>query len=212
MRKTVCIVAGLALLLGAPSAPAVAKKKKPKPIAMTYYLHGNQPIGEAEIPESWPNGNWMRMDSTEPEGSMRSIQVTNYAGGPNTACAGNGLLPVWVGDLTGRVVGDMTLTLNTAALPESQLTAVIYPDPSGGCNDMASAASAQGVVVPPAGQGTTEITFAGADFDVVGRFLIQLHIEPLTPGQVRVFYDSADAASQLTFNCIPAVGTSCLPG
>lgn len=212
MRKVICTVAGFALILGALTAPALAKKKKPKPVAMTFFLHGGLPIGEAEVNETWANDNWMGMSSEEPgAGQPKSIQVTNYLGGPNTACAGNGLLPVWVGGLTGKVVGDMKLTLNTAAIPDSQLTAVIYPDPSAGCDEESSPAGTQAVVVPAGGQGTTEVTFSDVQFDVVGRFIVQLHITTLTPGQVRVFYDSADAASQLTFSCIPATGNSCEP-
>ncbi len=211
MRKTVCIAAGMALLLAGLSTPAVAKKKKkPKPIPMVYYMHGTAPVGEAELPETAFNDNWMHMDASEPDaGQAKSMNVTNYVGGPRTTCSGNGLLPIWVGALTGRVVGDMKMTLHTVALPESAMTAVIYPDPSGGCDEEAAPAAAQAVVVPAAGEATTEIVFPDVRFDVVGRFIVQFHIGNLSPGQVRLFYDSADAASELAFNCIPAVGTSC---
>ncbi|MFN2526668.1 MAG: hypothetical protein ABR505_10495 [Actinomycetota bacterium] len=216
MRKLICIVAGLALVVGAVATPAAAKKgkKKPKPIAVTYYLHGTQPLGEFETPDGWLNDFYRPMDAEEPgSGQAKSVNVLNGGVTPNPECSGNGLLPVWVGALTGTVVGEMKLTLNTLSLPDSRLTAVIYPDPSGGCGDEASQAAAQAVIVPTAGEGTTEVIFEDVEFEVVGRFIVQLHINggPSDPqaGQVRVFYDSADAASQLTFNCIPAAGSSC---
>src|SRR5688500_10510835 len=114
MKKTFLLIAAGALAVGALVGPAAAKKAKPQ--AVSFVLHGTQPAGEAQMDETWLNSNWMTMDTTEPTAAEpKSMFVTNYMRGPNTDCDGNGLLPVWRGTMTGKVKGDVTLTLHTIA-------------------------------------------------------------------------------------------------
>jgi hypothetical protein len=220
MKKTLVALMALGLAASLMGAPAVAKKKA-KPVATTLYFHGTQQAGEAQMDETWLNNNWMTMDATEPAaGAPKSMFVTNYMRGPNTDCNGNGLLPVWRGNLAGTVKGDVKLTLNTVATPAVQLVASLYPDATGQCasdgsNPALPAAEApqpvaQETVDVAPGPGVTEIVFKGVNFKSAANMIVQLHVPNLsTPGQVRVLYDSADYATNVSFLCAPAAGKTC---
>lgn len=213
MKKTLIVALSLSLIAGALAMPASAKKKKKKAkaVSTTLYFHGNQPAGEAEINETWLDGLLHKMDTTEPTGTTKSQFVTNYVGGPNTNCSGNGLLPVWKGDLVGVVKGDVTVELHTLSSPASTLVASLYPDASGGCNEAAQPFAAQTEVAVAPGQAVTEIVFEDVNFQSFGSLAIQFHMAPATPGQVRILYDSPDAASNLTVSCTPTSGKACAP-
>lgn len=221
MKKFVAGSAILSLLIvGALAGPAVAgkkkKKPKPKPVPVTMYLHGTQPMGEAEIPDAWQSMAWMAMDETEPSGSSsKSIFVTNYVAGPNSNCSGNGLLPVWKGEITGKITGPITLQLHTAASPGAIIDVRLFADASGGCNDAAQPPVAEVTALSVApGQGVTEVTFEEvADFDAVANLVVQVNSSRLFdipdpggalayPGQVRIFYDSASAPSNIAFSIL----------
>lgn len=213
MKKSLIVALALSLVAGALAMPAAAKKKKKKAkaVATTLYFHGNQPAGEAELTETWLDGLLHKMDTTEPEGTAKSQFVTNYVGGPNTNCSGNGLLPVWKGDLVGTVKGDVTVELHTMATPAATLVASLYPDASGGCNESAQPFAAETEVAVAPGQSVTEIVFEDVSFQSFGSLAIQFHMAPTSPAQVRIFYDGADAASSLTLSCTPTSGKACAP-
>jgi hypothetical protein len=218
MKRALVVAVVLGLLGGALAIPAGAKKSA-KPVKTALYLHGTQEAGEAEFPDTWLGATWMGMDSTKPDASTpKSMFVTNYIGGPNTACSGNGLLPTWKGPLAGTVKGTLKLTLHTVGSPAAVLQADVFPDGTGGCeSDLGStgfvppAATAQ-VAVPP-GPGVTEITFKGVNFKSVGSLVVMLSIPgaPANPYQVRVLYDGAGFESGLSFTCTPAAGKTCTP-
>lgn len=209
---TVALLAGL--IAGSLAAmPAHAKKKKKaKPVATTLYMHGNLPFGELEFPDTI-NGVFMPMDKNEPGGGApKSMGLTNYAGGPNTQCAGNGLFPLWVGDLSGKIVGDIKVTMHTITGPASQVEVRVWPDISAlACNDSYPEPAGQVTVDLPAGHGETEAVIEGVKFPAASRLMIQ--ISPVLPGptQGRILYDSADMATQISFGCIPSSGKSCTP-
>ena len=221
MKRALVLLALTGLIAGSVAAPAQAKAKA-KPVKTTLYFHGTQPVGEAQLDEMWLNSNWMKMDSTEPAaGQPKSMFVTNYMRGPNTNCNGNGLLPLWRGDITGTVKGDVKVTLNTIATPAVELVASLYPDATGACrtegNPVLPASEApdpvaQVTVTPAPGPGVTEIVFKKVNFKATANMIVQFHVPNLsTPGQVRILYDSADYASNISFACVPASGKSCTP-
>lgn len=201
MRKFVLLLAALTVLVGALAAPAVAGKK-----TTTLYLHGKGPVQEAYITESWIDSIWMTMDGEEPTDSeFSSMFVTNYFRGPNTDCDGNGLLPVWKGNFSGKFKGDAKVTLHTVASPASTVVASLYADPTGTCSSNTPGLESEApkpvgqveVDVAP-GQNTTEITFKKLKFKAVASIALQLHVPNMTtPGQVRVLFDSADFPSSL---------------
>ncbi len=209
MRKALIVALVSGLIAGALVGPAVAKKKA-KPQAVTLYLHGTLPAEEPSIPDRWLNNIWPTLDPTEPSGQSKSQMITNYVGGPNTNCSGNGLLPVWRGNLTGQVKGDVKFTLTTAAVPTTAIVASLYPDGTGGCNESAEAPAAQIQVDLAAGQAVTEIVFEDVDFEAIASLVLMLHIPNLTPGQARIFYDGADAPSSLEFLCTPTTQKTCV--
>jgi hypothetical protein len=218
MKKALTALLALGLIAGALNVPAAAKAKA-KATPTTFYLHGSEDVGEVEA-QNAGSGVFMPADTTKPDASTpKSMNVTNYLVGPNTACSGNSLLPTWRARLAGTVKGDLTLSLNTVAGPASTIQADIFPDGAGGCDsDLGSTgfvpavASAQ-VDVPP-GPGVTEIKFSGVNFKAVGSVVIMLSVPgaPANPSQVRVLYDGAGYESSMTLTCTPAKGSkSCVP-
>jgi hypothetical protein len=169
----------------------------------TLYLHGRQPVGEAEMPDTWVDSNWMSMDSTKPaDPAPKSMFVTNYVGGPNTQCSGNGILPVWKGLVSGTATGTVTVTLNTVATPAAKLNVELYPDGAGGCESSLGStgyippAAAQVVDVAP-GPGVTTVTFKNVKLKMIQSLVLQLSIISPSPAQVRVLYDSASFPSSV---------------
>ena len=215
MKRTLVLVMAIGLVFGA-VASAEAAKAKPKNV--TLYLHGVQPFGEADLPDTWVSSAWYTMDPTKPsDATPKSMFVTNYLVGPNTACSGNGLLPTWRGALSGSVKGDVTVTLHTIGSPAAQMQVDLFADGTGGCeSDLGSTgfvppvASAQ-VAVPP-GPGTTEVVFEDVNFKTQGSLVMMLSIPgaPANPYQVRVLYDGADFESAVELKCAPTSGKSCV--
>jgi hypothetical protein len=201
MKKLILMLAGMAVLISSLAAPAVAAKTK----ATTLYLHGKAPVQEAYINEMWVDSIWMTMDGTEPtKPEPASMFVTNYVRGPNTDCDGNGLLPVWKGDFAANFKGTAKVTLHTIATPATSMVVSLYRDPTGTCtSNLPTGAStapkpvAQTELEVPAGAGVTEIVFKKLKFKSVSSLALQLHIPNMTPGQVRVLFDSADFPSSL---------------
>lgn len=201
MKKLLSLLA-LSCVVAAFVGPAQAAKTKS--YKATLYLHGTQQIGEAEWPDTWVNSLWMAMNDTKPGGGApKSMNVTNYVGGPNTDCSGNGLLPVWQASMQGTIKGNVTLTLHTVASPAAVLEARLYPDANGGCNEEAMAPSAVTTTNVAPGPGVTKITFKKVNIKVLSRLVLQLNIASSpSPGQIRVLYDSDSAPSALTITCI----------
>lgn len=201
MRKLALALAAMTVLVSALGAPAVAAKK-----TTTFYLHGRGPVQEAYLNESWLDSVWMTMDGSEPTDSeFSSTFVTNYFRGPNTDCDGNGLLPVWKGDFSGSFKGSAKVTLYTAATPAVTMVASLYKDPTGTCTSNIPGSESEApkpvaqteVQVAP-GNATTEIVFKKVKFKAIAGLALQLHVPTqTTPGQVRVFFDSADFPSSL---------------
>lgn len=219
MRKTLIVAVVLGLLAGSLSAPAGAakKKKKAKPVAHTFYLHGTEMLGEAEIPDNAGSATFKPMDETEPSGAEpKSMFVTNYMVGPNTTCSGNNLFPTWGGGIAGTVKGDITLYLNAATHPANSLQIDIFADATGGCE---SSLGSTGFVPPVAsavvslapGLGENEVVFENVKFKAMANMTIMVTPADLgtNPTQARLLYDSADFPSRVEFSCIPASGKSC---
>ena len=214
MKKMIAVAVSLGLLAGAFALPAEAGKKKAVPT--TLYLHGTQELGEAGVPDAVASNLWMTMDSTKPAGATpKSMFVTNYVVGPNTACSGNGLLPTWRGQLAGTVKGDLKVTLHTVATPATTLNVELFPDGSGGCDsDLGSTgyappAAAQAVEVAP-GPAVTEVVFEDVNFKAGASLVLMLSIADAPhPGQVRVLYDSPDYGSMIEMVCTPLAGKKC---
>lgn len=216
MKRLVVLTAVAALLSASLAAPAEAKKKKPKapaPVTTTFFFHGNSQIGE---PDGLNGATGMApfpvMDTTEPSGGTpRSMVVTSYVGGPNTACAGSFLSPVWIGDVTGHVVGEAKVVFDAISSPAASVDVQLFADTvEFNCDSATPVAS---VRVPlPTGPGQVEAAFESLDFSTIGKLMLQITPVLDTPYYARVLYDSADYPGSFEFSCVPPEGqTNCTP-
>lgn len=217
MRKSLVLAVAVGVLAGALVGPAMAAKK-PKPVATTLYFHGSEAIGETESFSIVAPG-YLPMDSTAPDSSEpKSKQLTNYTVGPNTQCAGNELFPVWLGDLTGTVVGDVKVTFHHVSTP-TEVDVRIWPDVAGqlctnetlGVHDYPEPVGEIRVTLAP-GPGSTEAVMEGLKFKASSKLMVQLTPVIDAPSFGRVLYDAEGFDSKIQFNCIPPKGQkSCTP-
>lgn len=216
MRKLFAFALIVGLIASSLAAPALAgKKKKAKPVASTLYFHGSQPVGEIEIPDII-SGLYRTMDTSEPaDPTPKSVAlVAAGAGGvgtPNPNCAGSPLFPVWVGEVDGRVVGDIKIALSAVGAPAPVDVRVwgSVPGPTA-CDSQ----GVEGYVEPdaevrvdlPAGAGEIEAVLKGVDFTAYERLMVQFTPVLEGPTAARVLYDSSSFVSQIEFTCIPNKG------
>lgn len=207
MSKKLLVAALLAGLLTANLAAPVeaAKKKKVKPVATTLFMEGDSKFGEED---QLANGTYLKLQTTQGSGE-KTAGVPNYVGGPNTKCAGNSLVPVFVGGLVGRVVGDMKVTFKMNSTPASKVEVRVWPDLAAqACNESYVEPAGAVIVDAPAGQGTVEAVIEGLDFESIGGLMIQVTpVRAAPPSYGRVFYGTAD--SKVEFSCIPTSGKTC---
>jgi hypothetical protein len=214
MRRTLVLMLVMALAMGTLGAAEAAKKKKkkgPKPVATTMYMHGHTPLGEVDGLVWLTDDTFvMTMDGVEPDGSGSSMAWHAEAAVPwNTECTGLPVgFPTWVGNVNGQIVGDVTVKVFGMGNAET-VTARLWADVTVfNCND---------AYVPPLAEvefesaaGEAEVVFPGINVTAGTHIMIEF-VGP-TPSLGRVEYDSADAATQVTFGCIPPAGAkSCLP-
>ena len=173
----------------------------------TLYMDGTNPVGELD---QTPGGGYLELN-TDPGSEEKSMMLPNYAGGPNTNCAGNSLFPVFVGEVAaGRVVGDMEVTFPVIATG-GRAEVRVWPDvTSQQCNAAYPAPAGSVEVALPSGEGTVQATIPDLDFAATSTVMIQ--ITPILasgPGYGRAFYGTP--ASSTTFCLIPtgASGDGC---
>lgn len=218
MRKPLVLALTAGLIASSLAGPAIAAKKK-KPVATTLYLHGTEVVGELQNYGLIASGTYMTMDKEEPTGAEpKSKFLTNYVAGPNTECAGNDFYPVWVGDVSGAVKGDVKVTFNTIATPGGVVDVRIWPDVASqlctnetlGAFDYPEPAGEVRVTIP-AGPGVVEAVIEGVNFKAGSKLMLQLTPDPASPFVGRALYDSTSYVSKIEFNCTPMKGTSCTP-
>jgi hypothetical protein len=218
-----------ALVAGALVVPATAKK--PKPVDTVLYMHGDSVVGEADSSPQVADVP-LKMDANPPTAQEpKSHGIANAVVTPNSQCAGNNLFPVFVGDLKGRIVGDMTLGLQFLSTP-GQVDVRVWTDKFGLlCNSNVSGSAeypepaAEATVDLPFGQAGVEVVLH--DLDVVATTNLMVQVSPTVAATVptpagdesvyapflaRLVYDSTLFSSQVQFSCIPPKGAkSCTP-
>lgn len=221
MKKLWASALVLGLIASALAAPALAGRKKAKPVATTLYFHGGQPVGEVEIPDII-SGIYRTMDTTEPtDPAPKSVALVAAGaagnGTPNTQCAGSPLFPVWVGQVDGKIVGDIKITLSAVGAPGPVDVRVwgVVPGPTA-CTSQ----GVEGYVEPnaevrvdlPAGAGEIEAVLKDVNFPSMERMMVQFTPVLDGPTASRVLYDSSSFVSQMEFKCIPKKGAkACTP-
>lgn len=182
----------------------------PEPDEVTLYFHG---AGDRFVDEDQWLAGPPPMDRNAPTSDeFESKQLTNYLIGPNHACAGNGLWPVWVGYVGGgTIVGDATLTIDVAGATGGDVVVNIWTDVSGpACNEAYPEPDATATVALPVGAGTLEVAVPTDGLAPEFQLMVQLQPPDDAPGelgnptsQARVFYDSADFPGSISFTCQP---------
>ncbi len=167
------------------------------PVATTLFMDGAQPAGEAE-------GLAYLQLTPQAGSSEKSMQLLNYVGGPNTNCAGNSLFPVFVGELSGKVTGDIKVTF-TAASTAGAVDIRVWPDLSSQlCNEAYMPPSRSATVGLPTGSGVVQAVIPGSDLEAGSQIMIQITPVTTTPFLGRMFYGTASA--KVEFDCIPSPG------
>jgi hypothetical protein len=209
MRKTL-ILALVGALVMSMAIPATAQRKRAKPVKTSLYLHGEAPLGDIDGVMWFLEDREPQMSPEEPEGSMPKSWRLGTTG-LNTACTGLPLgFPTWVGSVTGTITGRPTLTAHFMS-PPARVTARLWVDvPIFSCNENYIEPNSEVIVDVPAGHSEIEIEFDRLRVRARSRVMVEL-LAGGTGQQGRILYDSADMASVLEFNCIPARGRSCTP-
>jgi len=213
MKRVVSMLLILGMVFGA-IASAEAKKKV-KPVTATLYFHGNETVGEVDTANNFAVA-YNKMDQTEPSGAApKSKALTTWTGEPAmwNDCAGSYLLPVWTAPVSGRIVGDIKVTLHSLAAPGT-VSIQVWPDvmtQACASNDVAEGdyaePAAEATVDLPAGPGASEVVLKKVNFKAFAALTVM--VLPHGPVAARVLYDSPDYASSLTFSCIPKSGKTC---
>jgi hypothetical protein len=226
MRRTILVMKKLAasaliggLIVASLATDAGARRARPRPVKTKLFLHGTSPVDETDygaLGDAYPS-----MDPKKPAGEPKSKQITNYLVGPNDRCAGNNLFPVWVGDVSGTIVGKMKLTFTTVSTP-GKIDVRVWPDVASlrcdsglaETNDYPKPAAEVRVNLPPGG-GTVRAVTKKVRFRAIQSLMVQLTpatgpaADILDPFVARVIYDAPEFASSLQFKCIPRRGKSC---
>lgn len=185
--------------------PAEAKKKA-KPVASTLYLEGTSTFGEED---QTGTGAYLKLQNAEGSGE-KSMGVFNAVASPNTKCAGNSLMPVFIGSVSGQITGDMKVSFNAMGTP-GKVEVRVWPDVAAqACNEAYIEPAAAVIVDLPAGEGLVEAVLEGVN--LAPRSVMMVQITPVVGppgGYNRVFYGTPD--SKIEFSCIPASGKTCTP-
>jgi hypothetical protein len=164
----------------------------------TFYMEGDNPIGEVD---QAPGGGFLQLNA-EPGSGEKSMAIPNGVVTPNQLCAGNSFFPVFVGEVAGRVVGDMHVTF-PAMGTGGRVEIRVWPDvTSQQCNAAYPAPAGSVEVALPLGQGTVQATIPDLDFVADSALMVQ--ITPVLasgPSYGRAFYGTS--ASNVTFDLIP---------
>jgi hypothetical protein len=148
LHRSVVVVLVMALSTSVLMLPAEAKKKK-KPVATTLYMEGTSNFGEED---QLGNSVYLKLQA-EPGSGEKSVGMPNYVGGPNSNCAGNALFPVFVGPVSGKIVGDMKVTFDAMGAG-GQVDVRVWPDIGGqACNETYPTPAGSVTVDLPAGSG-----------------------------------------------------------
>ncbi len=213
MKRTIVLAISLTCLAAsAVTATAAPKAKAPKPVAMTWFLHGTQQFGELENPNIAEAPTYATMDAKAPTGtSARSAGVTNYTAGPNTNCAGNTLFPVWAGALDGAPTGDATVDLVLQVAGTGDIEVRLFADIFGqACNEAYEQPLGSAIIPVTSGQTSAKVVLKGINKKKRNITSLMLQVSPaasLTPPFItRIQYDATTAMSKVAFTCLPKAG------
>lgn len=212
-RRTLVVTLVVGLMVATVALPAEAKKKKkkkPKPVATTMFMEGEASFGEEEQ-TAVIGGGFLKLQAEAGSGE-KSMGMPNLAATPNMNCAGNSFWPVFIGDISGRILGDMEVSFNAFG-QGGEVEVRVWPDiAQQACNDNYVEPAGAAVVDMPAGEGLVEATIEDLDFTAESVMMIQLTpVVSAPPYYGRAFYGTEDSKAE--FKCIPPKGQkACISG
>lgn len=212
-RKLVvaALIAGLVALNLAAPVEAKKKKKKAKPVATTLFMEGDSSFGEED-----QQSDYLRLQAEEGSGE-KSAGLPSYSIGPNNSCAGNSLFPVFVGEVSGAIKGEMKITFGAQSTPGGKVDVRVWPDlASQACNDEYPEPAASVEVDLPTSKDVVEAVIEDVDIDADSVLMIQLTAvagsagggPTVPPFYGRAYYGTEDA--KVEFKCLPASGKTCI--
>ena len=174
---------------------AVGDECDTEPVRRTLYMDGVLPLGG---PVDYGQNGYLFLNR-DPGTSEKSMDMPNWSMS-ESSCAGNSSYPVFVGDVSGRVVGDMEITF--PAIGTGQTVSIrVWPDINETrCSPDYPAPVGSVRVALPQGQGTVQAMIPDLDFDAEQKMMIQITPIPGT-SYGRVFYGTS--ASHVTFQVSP---------
>ena len=200
MRRLPVIAVLCAALLSSGAAVATTV---PRPIPTKLYFHGTEALGEIDNVNGTVGAWFMRMDAKKPESpAPRSV---GYGWG-NTRCVGNHFFPVWVGNVSGTIVGDLKVIFESASYPQDVDIRVWAGVNQAYCNNDYFEPSLSTSVTLPPGKATVTAVLKNSRLRVRDFLMVQIsptQIAGDTPGFGRVLYDSPDAPSRVEFRILP---------
>ncbi|MFT4837644.1 MAG: hypothetical protein ACI9OB_000092 [Nonlabens sp.] len=229
MRRTLAAVATAALALTAIAGGEPVEL--PDPVDVTMFFHGDDAVQAVdEDAYAGDSSGVLEMDRTAPtDDSYETKSITNYAQGPNARCAGNGLLPVWVGYVgRGTLTGSGTVAFDVLGGTGGEVVVDVFTDVTGqACNEDYPEPVASTTVTLPAGAGTATATLDLDGINPSYYLMVQIRAADSTNGidnpqpnpgapvwpsrilptdptaQGRVVYDGTSYLSGITFSCQP---------
>lgn len=218
MKRTPVLLAAVALLasgLGHDAMAATKKAAAPKPVTMTWYLHGASANGNADLLQGIQSGEsgYLPMDAKAPSGtSAKEMLLFGALATPNSQCTGGPLLPSWTGSASGMLQGKVSVTFFARSTPGNAVVRILNVADAG-CNDAYTTPLAEATVALPASPTPAQVTLTlpiRKPSKLTGALTLQV-LEGQTSGlegpQVSgVSYDSTTTASKVTFTCLPKPG------
>lgn len=208
MRRILATAAVAALALS--TLATTDGQELPDPVDVEMFFHGD---GERYVDDDAADplaAGYRSMDRDAPTTSdFESRQLVSYGVGPNTACSGNNLFPVWTGYVgRGTIVGDATVTFDAVGTGGTAVVE-IYSGISGqACNEAYVEPIATADVTLPQGLGRVE---AVVDLDgFAPQFDLMVQIRPgdgpaaTDPAaQARILFDGVNVPASISFTCQP---------
>ena len=203
MRRAVPLLLALAMIVAAGTASA-GPKKKARPVKTTLYLHGEAQADETTLAP-------LHMTPAEPSQPLPySKWLPNYVAGPKDDCVNDWFLnATFQGPMSGRITGDVKVTLYSASTPGTVEVRLIPDFTDFLCGDPKHQPVATTRIDLTPGAGPSEGVIKNVSIDVQGVLVMTVLPIPSPPFAGRLLYDSPDFASRIQFDCIPTRGTSC---
>lgn len=218
-KRMIAVALSLGLVAGALAMPAEAAKKKkkkaPQPVPTVLFLDGESSWGEED---QRVNGTYLKLTAEAGSGE-KSAGLPSYSVGPNNSCAGNSFFPVFVGEFSGTITGDLKISFGVQSTPSGKVDVRVWPDLAAqACNEEYPEPAASVEVDLPTGKEIVEAVIEDVQIEASAGLMIQLTAvagkpnppDPtIPPFYGRAYYGTEE--TKVEFECLPPEGaTTCV--